>query len=101
MKLVAKSIWSHFLRLVAWRLRITARLRRMRRRSLSRIQYRHLQLQPCEDRVVPATITWINEAGGGWMTAANWDLGRAADIWRRRGDSGPGDSRSQSDRDCE
>ncbi|MBX3401239.1 MAG: cadherin-like domain-containing protein [Gemmataceae bacterium] len=29
-----------------------------------------------EDRVTPATITWINAAGGSWGTAANWDLGR-------------------------
>jgi hypothetical protein len=79
MKLVAKSIWSHFLRLVAWRLRFTARLCRLRRRSLSRIRYRHLQLQPCEDRVVPATITWTGGAGTfDWNTAANWDLNRVA-----------------------
>jgi hypothetical protein len=29
-----------------------------------------------EDRATPATITWINPAGGAWDNAANWDLAR-------------------------
>ncbi|MFO0796476.1 MAG: tandem-95 repeat protein [Gemmataceae bacterium] len=33
-------------------------------------------LEEVEDRVVPATITWTNAAGGNWHVAANWDLGR-------------------------
>jgi len=37
---------------------------------------RKLDFEQFEDRVVPATITWTNAAGGSWQTAANWDLGR-------------------------
>jgi Ca2+-binding RTX toxin-like protein len=36
-----------------------------------------LHLEQFEDRVVPATITWINAAGGDWQQPANWDLNRA------------------------
>jgi hypothetical protein len=31
-----------------------------------------LQLEPLEERAVPATITWANSSGGDWDTAANW-----------------------------
>ena len=35
------------------------------------------QLEQVEDRVTPATITWISTASSGaWLTASNWDLGR-------------------------
>jgi hypothetical protein len=33
-------------------------------------------LEVLEDRTAPATITWINTAGGQWDVASNWDLGR-------------------------
>jgi phage baseplate assembly protein gpV len=36
----------------------------------------HLALQVLEDRTAPATISWINAAGGAWEDANNWDLGR-------------------------
>ena len=33
-------------------------------------------LEGLEDRMTPATISWINPAGGAWDTATNWDMGR-------------------------
>src|SRR5258708_797353 len=47
---------------------------RTRLRKLSRRL--PLRLEVLEDRTLPATITWINAAGGSWHTAANWDLNR-------------------------
>lgn len=43
--------------------------------------YRHtstkvnLRLDEIEERVVPATVTWINAAGGSWNTGTNWSTG--------------------------
>ena len=37
---------------------------------------RQLLVEILENRVVPATITWLNAAGGDWGTAGNWDLNR-------------------------
>jgi hypothetical protein len=51
-----------------------ARPAEKRRRSF--IRYSRLWLEALEDRVLPATITWINAAGGDWSTASNWDLNR-------------------------
>jgi hypothetical protein len=34
------------------------------------------RLEALEDRATPATITWVNPAGGPWDVPANWDLGR-------------------------
>jgi len=36
-----------------------------------------LGVEPLEDRVTPATNTWLNPAGGSWHTAANWSQNRA------------------------
>jgi hypothetical protein len=33
------------------------------------------QLESLEDRLAPATVTWINPAGGDWATVANWSDG--------------------------
>lgn len=41
-----------------------------------RWRWRTLWLEPLEDRFLPATITWINPAGGAWSDQANWDAGR-------------------------
>jgi hypothetical protein len=35
-----------------------------------------LHVQGLEDRLPPATDTWINPAGGSWTDVSNWDLGR-------------------------
>jgi hypothetical protein len=35
-----------------------------------------LAVDVLEDRATPATIRWINPAGGAWNDAGNWDLGR-------------------------
>jgi hypothetical protein len=35
-----------------------------------------LALEVLEARATPATIGWINPAGGSWDQASNWDLGR-------------------------
>jgi hypothetical protein len=32
-------------------------------------------LELLEDRAVPATVTWINPAGGAWNVPSNWDTG--------------------------
>src|SRR5262245_29444997 len=44
-------------------------------------------LELLEDRAVPATITWINAAGGAWNVADNWDThtvpGAADDVMIR------------------
>jgi hypothetical protein len=32
-------------------------------------------LQVLEDRAVPATVFWINPAGGDWSVASNWNTG--------------------------
>jgi hypothetical protein len=34
-----------------------------------------LRLEGLEGRVVPATVSWSNPAGGAWNTAANWSTG--------------------------
>ena len=33
------------------------------------------RLEGLEDRAVPATVTWVNPAGGDWDTPANWSTG--------------------------
>src|SRR5687767_5373585 len=43
---------------------------------MRRARWARPRLEPFEDRVVPAMITWTNPAGGGWHTPTNWDLGR-------------------------
>jgi hypothetical protein len=35
-----------------------------------------LAVEVLEDRATPATISWINSAGGAWDNAGSWDLGR-------------------------
>lgn len=35
----------------------------------------HPGLEALEDRVVPATVNWINPQGGDWSVAENWDTG--------------------------
>ena len=67
-----KSVWTMFLRRVARLLQFSSRLRRMRRRLAFRNRLAKLVLRPCEERVVPATVTWINPTSGDWNTAANW-----------------------------
>src|SRR5262245_33579109 len=37
---------------------------------------RSLWLERLECRVAPATVSWINGAGGDWNTAGNWDSGK-------------------------
>jgi hypothetical protein len=49
--------------------RLFARCPRARRAALP------LRLEALEDRAVPATVTWVNPAGGDWDTAANWSDG--------------------------
>ena len=39
-----------------------------------------LGLEALEAREVPATVTWINPAGGNWNVAANWDTGAVPGI---------------------
>ena len=43
---------------------------RIRARRVNRFGW--LKLESLEVRLVPATITWLNPAGGDWNTAANW-----------------------------
>ncbi len=45
--------------------------------------YRRPMVQVLEDRISPATINWINLAGGNWATASNWSSSPAL--------PGPGD----------
>ncbi len=46
------------------------------RRARKQARLAKLLLEWLESRVVPATITWTNPAGGPWSVAGNWDLGR-------------------------
>ncbi len=49
---------------------------RRTRREIARA--RRLMLEPLEERVTPATITWIGAGtNSNWSNPANWDLGRA------------------------
>jgi hypothetical protein len=34
-----------------------------------------LQLEPLEDRLAPASVSWVNLNGGAWETASNWSTG--------------------------
>src|SRR5262249_50764730 len=45
------------------------------RRIVRRPRRRVPRLEALEDRVVLATVTWINPAGGDWDTPANWSSG--------------------------
>ena len=44
---------------------------RSRKRSLSRRDLFHPLLEALEERVLPATVSWIGGSGD-WNTAANW-----------------------------
>src|SRR5438445_7263480 len=45
------------------------------RRPIRNAPPRRLRLEALEDRTVPATITWVNPAGGDWGTPSNWSGG--------------------------
>src|SRR5687768_7874798 len=45
--------------------------------AVDRLFHLRRQLEELEARVVPATVTWINPAGGDWNTGANWNGGVA------------------------
>jgi hypothetical protein len=47
---------------------------RRKGRSPGRASFRP-RLEFFEDRIVPATVTWTNPAGGAWETASNWSDG--------------------------
>src|SRR4051812_28471258 len=49
------------------------RKHRHERRKLRRPPRLHLEL--LEDRVVPATVSWTNPAGGAWNAGTNWSTG--------------------------
>jgi hypothetical protein len=34
------------------------------------------RLEALEDRAVPATVTWVNPAGGDWDTPSDWSTGQ-------------------------
>src|SRR5437588_5375412 len=36
---------------------------------------RQLGIEALEERSVPATVSWVNAAGGDWGTGANWSTG--------------------------
>ncbi len=58
----------------AWR-RFLARLKRgtrPRTPTVSRRQTGRLLLERLEDRVTPATVSWINPQGGSWNDPSNW-----------------------------
>ncbi|HVK08457.1 MAG TPA: hypothetical protein VM597_06730, partial [Gemmataceae bacterium] len=75
MKSLTKSIWAQFLRVVAWRLRFTARLRRLTRRAMSRARVYRPGLLAFEERVNPVTNTWTGGAGNLlWSALGNWSL---------------------------
>ena len=75
MKAITKSVWMRFLNVIAWRLRFTARLRRLRRRALVTRRYSP-GLLTFEDRVVPVTNIWTGASGDLlWATTGNWSLG--------------------------
>jgi sugar lactone lactonase YvrE len=40
------------------------------------VSTRKLFVEPLEDRVVPATVNWVNAAGGDWDTPSNWSTGQ-------------------------
>src|SRR5437588_12184749 len=52
-----------------------ARGRPARRKGLYPIRWVRLFLEFLEDRVAPATVNWVNAAGGDWDTATNWSTG--------------------------
>ncbi len=53
--------------------------KRSRKSKRPAVNPRHtkLQLESLEDRVVPATVTWMNPLGGDWDTGSNWSTGQA------------------------
>ncbi|HVK09195.1 MAG TPA: LamG domain-containing protein, partial [Gemmataceae bacterium] len=75
----AKSVWVRFLELVAWRLRFTARMRRLHRRAVARARVYRLGLRSFEDRVAPATfqVTSTADSGAGSLRQALVDANAA------------------------
>ncbi len=65
---------THFFSKFIQRLRVKSD----RIQSESRKNARRLLLVPerLEDRMLLATITWTNDAGGDWNVSSNWDLNR-------------------------
>jgi Bacterial Ig-like domain (group 3) len=47
-----------------------------RLRSASRKRPSRLRLESLEDRLAPATVTWMNPAGGDWDVPGNWSTGK-------------------------
>ncbi len=54
---------------------ITARQGSRHRAQGRKQTARELGVEALEERTVPATVSWINPAGGDWATAANWSTG--------------------------
>ncbi len=44
-------------------------------RAAVRNRFHRPLLEPLEVRLAPATINWVNPAGGDWDTASNWQGG--------------------------
>lgn len=60
----------HWLRGITWQ----ARTRPAHRATPRRLNCR-LILEPLEDRLAPAVVSWVNPVGGSWHNPANWSDG--------------------------
>src|SRR5262245_32257288 len=63
------------MRVVNWLRPLAVRLTRHTTRRTTNPPAFRLRVEELEDRLVPATVTWINPAGGDWNTAVNWSTG--------------------------